>query len=56
MPEVKHRGFLIQTTLSIVLFTTVILGGLMSLICKLVGLSKEKEMLEKMYAIFESTK
>jgi hypothetical protein len=44
------RTYIVSTTLSIVLLSTIILGGLMSFFAKMVGVSKEKEMLKRMYA------
>lgn len=48
----RKRSYLVSTTLSVVLLSTIILGGLMSFFAKVVGLSKEKEMLKRMYASF----
>lgn len=45
----SKRGFIVSTTLSVVLFTTIIMGGLMSFFLKkLVGVSKEKEMVDRL--------
>lgn len=44
------RSCLISTTISIVLLSTIIIGGLMSFFAGMVGLSKENEMLKRMYA------
>ena len=48
----SKKSVICSTTLSIVLFTTIILGGSMSFFAKLVGLSKENEMIKRMYASF----
>ena len=48
----KRRTYIVSTVLSIVLLSTIILGGLMSFFARIVGLSKEKEMLKRMYASF----
>lgn len=44
------RSNIVSTTLSVVLISTIILGGFMSFFCNIVGLSKEQEMLKRMYA------
>jgi len=53
-PDVsENRDFIMGTTLSIVLVSTIVLGGLMSVFARAVGLDKEKEMLRRIYASFE---
>lgn len=49
----ERKDFIMGTTLSIVLISTIVLGGLMSVFSQAVGLDKEKEILKRMYAAFE---
>jgi NhaP-type Na+/H+ or K+/H+ antiporter len=46
----SKRSYLISTTISIVLLSTIIIGGLMSFFANRVGLSKEDQMIKRMYA------
>lgn len=45
-----NRSIIVSTTLIVVLVTTVVLGGLMSIFAKMIGLSKERALEQNMYA------